>query len=77
MAFKAVSSQINFADLENELIKYWKDNKIFAKSIQSRPADREWNFLDGPPFVTGSPNYGSLLSSIPKDLFGRYYNRKG
>ena len=63
--FKPVSSQVNFASLEEELIKYWKENKIFEKSIQTRPEGKIWTFLDGPPFVTGSPHYGSLLSSIP------------
>jgi len=29
------------------------------------------------PFVTGMPHYGSLLSSLPKDLFGRYWTMKG
>ena len=77
MNFKAVSSQVNFAELEEELLKYWKENKIFERSIEERPADKKWTFLDGPPFVTGSPHYGSLLSSIPKDVFGRFYTMRG
>ena len=75
--FKPVNSKINFSELEEELIKYWKENKIFEKSVESRPLDKKWTFLDGPPFVTGVPHYGSLLSSIPKDLFGRYWTMKG
>ncbi len=77
MRFKPVSSQVNFAEVDEELIKYWKENKIFEKSVEQRPEDRKWTFLDGPPFVTGSPHYGSLLSSIPKDVFGRYFTMKG
>ncbi len=77
MHFKPVSSQVNFASLEEELLKYWKENKIFEESIESRPPDKKWTFLDGPPFVTGSPHYGSLLSSIPKDVFGRFYTMRG
>ena len=69
MKFKNVSSQVNFAQIEEDLIKYWKENKIFEKSVESRSEDKKWTFLDGPPFVTGSPHYGSLLSSIPKDVF--------
>ncbi len=75
--FKPVSSQVNFPELEEEVLKFWKENKVFEKSIESRPEDKKWNFLDGPPFVTGTPHYGSLLSSIPKDVFGRYYTMKG
>ncbi|HCE30907.1 MAG: Isoleucine-tRNA ligase [Candidatus Daviesbacteria bacterium GW2011_GWB1_39_5] len=75
--FKPVSSQVNFAQNEEELINFWKENKIFEKSLESRPQDKKWTFLDGPPFVTGTPHYGSLLSSIPKDVFGRYWTMKG
>ncbi|MBI4065399.1 isoleucine--tRNA ligase [Candidatus Gottesmanbacteria bacterium] len=77
MSFQPVSSQVNFPELERRVIKYWKKNKIFEKSIESRPKDKTWTFLDGPPFITGLPHYGSLLSSIPKDLFPRFWTMKG
>lgn len=74
---KSVDSQANFPELEEKTLNYWKENKIFEKSVEMRPADKPWTFLDGPPFVTGMPHYGSLLSSLPKDLFGRYWTMKG
>ncbi len=77
MNFKPVSPHIDFPKLEEEILQYWKKNKIFEKSIQSRPKDKTWTFLDGPPFITGLPHYGSLLSSIPKDLFPRFWTMKG
>ncbi|CAN5199083.1 isoleucine--tRNA ligase [soil metagenome] len=75
--FKPVSPKVNFPELEEETLKYWKEHKTFEKSIESRPEDKHWTFLDGPPFVTGMPHYGSLLSSLPKDVFGRYWTMKG
>lgn len=72
-----VNAQVNFPELEERVLKYWKENKIFEKSIESRPADKTWTFLDGPPFITGLPHYGTLLSSIPKDTFPRYWTMKG
>ena len=63
--------------MEEEILKYWKENKIFEKSVESRPKDKKWTFLDGPPFITGLPHYGSLLSSIPKDVFPRFWTMKG
>ncbi|MDO8429668.1 MAG: isoleucine--tRNA ligase [Candidatus Daviesbacteria bacterium] len=77
MAFKPVSSQVNFAQSEEATLKFWKENKIFEESINNRSPEKRWTFLDGPPFVTGMPHYGSLLSSIPKDLFCRYFTMKG
>lgn len=75
--FKPVSSQVSFPSLEEEVLKFWKENKTFEKSIETKSEDKKWTFLDGPPFVTGLPHYGSLLSSIPKDVFGRYWTMKG
>lgn len=75
--FKPVNPKVNFPLLENEVITYWKKNKIFEKSVEQRPEEKKWTFLDGPPFITGLPHYGTLLSSIPKDLFPRYWAMKG
>ncbi len=75
--FAAISPQVDFPTLEEEILSAWKKNKTFEKSIAERSADKTWTFLDGPPFVTGTPHYGSLLSSIPKDVFGRYWTMKG
>ena len=75
--FKPVNTQIGFAEMEENTITYWKQNKIFEKSIEFRPKEKTWTFLDGPPFITGMPHYGSLLSSIPKDVFPRYWTMKG
>ena len=75
--FKPVDPKINFPKLEENILKFWKENKTFEKSIENRSNVKKWTFLDGPPFVTGLPHYGSLLSSIPKDVFGRYWTMKG
>ena len=77
MSFKPVNAKVDFAKQEEEVLRYWKENNIFEKSISLRPEDKTWTFLDGPPFVTGMPHYGSLLSSLPKDLYGRYWTMKG
>ena len=75
--FNEVDSKVEFPKLEDSTVKYWQKNKIFEKSVDERSKDNEWTFLDGPPFITGLPHYGSLLSSIPKDVFPRYKTMKG
>ena len=75
--FEPVDSVPHFPDIEKRVIDYWKKHKTFEKSLQIREKSPRWTFLDGPPFVTGLPHYGSLLSSIPKDVFGRYWTMKG
>lgn len=75
--FKPVDPKVNFPELEDKTLAYWKKNNIFEKSVEDRPADKTWTFLDGPPFITGMPHYGSLLSSMPKDVFPRFWTMKG
>ena len=75
--FKAVDTHVDFPQLEEGILKYWKENKIFEKSLEKNSPKGDWNFLDGPPFITGLPHYGTLLISIPKDIFPRYKTMNG
>lgn len=75
--FKPVSSQVNLPELEEETNKFWKENKIFEKSLENREGADPFIFVDGPPFVSGNPHYGHLLTSIAKDLVPRYQTMVG
>ena len=75
--FKDIPQNISFTEQEEGTIKFWKDQKIFEKSIESRPEEDIYSFYDGPPFITGMPHHGHLLSSIAKDVIPRYWTMKG
>lgn len=64
-------------EYEKDLVQYWKDHKTFEKSVEQRPASDAYVFYDGPPFITGVPHHGTLLSSIVKDAVPRYWTMKG
>jgi isoleucyl-tRNA synthetase len=64
-------------EYEKGLIKYWKEHKLFEKSVEMRPKSNAYVFYDGPPFITGVPHHGTLLSSIVKDVVPRYWTMKG
>jgi isoleucyl-tRNA synthetase len=64
-------------EYEKDLVKYWKNHHTFEKSIEQRPRDNAYVFYDGPPFITGVPHHGTLLSSIVKDAVPRYQTMKG
>lgn len=64
-------------EYEKDLVAYWKQNDTFHKSIDNRSADNRFVFYDGPPFITGTPHHGTLLSSIIKDAIPRYQTMKG
>lgn len=75
--FKNIPSNISFPAMEEEIISFWKENKIFEKSVDQRSDDNTYTFYDGPPFITGMPHHGHLLSSIAKDIIPRYQTMKG
>ncbi len=64
-------------EYEKDIVQYWKDNKTFEKSIELRPKENSYVFYDGPPFISGVPHHGTLLSSIVKDTVPRYQTMKG
>jgi len=64
-------------DNEQEILKYWQDKQVFEKSVNERPENKPYVFYDGPPFATGLPHYGHILSSVIKDLVPRYWTMKG
>ena len=76
-SFNPVSPKQNFSELEDNITKFWKEAKIFEKSIEQRSPDDKYVFYDGPPFITGTPHYGSLLPSIAKDVIPRYWTMNG
>ena len=65
------------AEYEKDWVQRWKDDQTFEKSVAQRPADNTYVFYDGPPFITGVPHHGTLLSSIVKDAVPRYWTMKG
>ena len=65
------------AEYEKDWVQRWKDDQTFDKSVVQRPADNAYVFYDGPPFITGVPHHGTLLSSIVKDAVPRYWTMKG
>jgi isoleucyl-tRNA synthetase len=64
-------------EYEKDLVKKWQENKTFEKSVEQRSVDNSYVFYDGPPFITGVPHHGTLLSSIVKDAVPRYWTMKG
>lgn len=64
-------------EYEKDWVQRWKQDGTFEKSVEQRPKDDAYVFYDGPPFITGVPHHGTLLSSIVKDAIPRYQTMKG
>ena len=65
------------SEYEKALVEFWKKNKTFEKSVENRPIDNSYVFYDGPPFITGMPHHGTLLSSVVKDAVPRFWTMNG
>ena len=68
---------MNFNTYEKEIIQYWDSEEITNKIKKARKDSPTWQFLDGPPFVNGTPHHGHLLVSTIKDTMARYMCQKG
>ncbi|KNC19113.1 isoleucine--tRNA ligase [Arthrobacter sp. RIT-PI-e] len=75
------SASPRFPELEERVLRYWRQDDTFQASIDARDAgadgSNEFVFYDGPPFANGLPHYGHLLTGYAKDLVGRYQTQRG
>jgi isoleucyl-tRNA synthetase len=75
--FKPVDTRQNFPRLEEEVLRFWKDNDIFKKSVDQRPEDKTYVFFEGPPTANAAPGIHHVLARAFKDLFPRYKTMRG
>ena len=75
--YKQVDKNLNFVDREKAVEKFWKDNDIFQKSIDSRKKGPVYTFYDGPPTANGKPHIGHVETRTIKDMIPRYRTMKG
>ncbi|MGD0977316.1 MAG: class I tRNA ligase family protein [Minisyncoccia bacterium] len=67
----------DFKKTESKILKFWKDNDIFQKSMEQRKGARPFVFYEGPPTANGTPHIGHLTNIVAKDIYGRYKTMRG
>jgi len=75
--FRKVSSKLDLPQLEEGVLRFWKDHLIFEKSVAARSGRQRYTFYDGPPTTNGSPGIHHVLSRLFKDIPCRYMTMKG
>ncbi|OON97712.1 MAG: isoleucine--tRNA ligase [Candidatus Epulonipiscioides saccharophilum] len=75
--YKKVNTSLNFVEGELEILKFWKENSIFEKSIEQRADSENFTFYEGPPTANGKPHIGHVLTRVVKDFVPRYQTMKG
>ena len=72
------SGRSKIAEREEKILKFWRDHKIFEKSVALRPVQgKDFVFYDGPPFASGTPHFGHLLPTSIKDAIPRFWTMRG
>ena len=77
MLYDKVPTSLNFVEREKQTEKFWKENKIFEKSMENRKDGETYTFYDGPPTANGKPHIGHVLTRVIKDMIPRYQTMKG
>jgi isoleucyl-tRNA synthetase len=77
MSFKPVTPKLDVPAMEEAVLKFWKKEKIFEKSLSTRENGPEYVFYEGPPTANGKPGVHHVLARAFKDMFPRYKIMRG
>lgn len=69
--------QLNLPQIDEEILQYWKENKVFESSIEQKPKDNTFVFYEGPPSANGLPGIHHVMARTVKDIFCRFQTMKG
>lgn len=75
--FKQNLEKIGYPQIEQEVLKFWQENKVFEKSINTRDENKAWTFYEGPPTANGKPGIHHVMARTLKDLVCRYKTLQG
>lgn len=75
--YKKVASDMSFVDREKQVLDFWKEKEIFAKTVKHRQDCPNFAFYDGPPTANGKPHIGHILTRVIKDIIPRYKTMQG
>jgi len=75
--YKQYSDGINYSSIEESILDFWKENKIFEKSVELREENKPFSFFEGPPTANGKPGLHHVMARTLKDLICRYKTMQG
>src|SRR3990167_10973407 len=69
--------QFNLPEIEEKVLKFWQEKKIFEKSLKNREGKKKFVFFEGPPTANGRPGIHHVLARVFKDIILRYKTMRG
>ena len=77
MSFRAIPAAVDLPAVEHSILKFWRENSIFEKTVAAREGAPTWTFYEGPPTANGMPGTHHIEARVFKDLFPRFHTMKG
>ena len=77
MSFRAIPAAVDLPAVEHSILKFWRENSIFEKTVAAREGAPSWTFYEGPPTANGMPGTHHIEARVFKDLFPRFHTMKG
>ena len=77
MSFRAIPAAVDLPAVEHSILKFWRENSIFEKTVAAREGAPAWTFYEGPPTANGMPGTHHIEARVFKDLFPRFHTMKG
>ena len=68
---------LDLPKVSKDILDFWKDKKIFEKSVSTREGKESYVFFEGPPSANGMPGIHHVMARTIKDIFPRYKTMKG
>ncbi|MFJ6213976.1 isoleucine--tRNA ligase [Streptomyces sp. NPDC092296] len=75
--YRAVPAQVDLPAMEHQVLAFWRDEKIFQRTLEQSEGRPEWVFYEGPPTANGMPGAHHIEARVFKDVFPRYRTMKG
>lgn len=69
--------ELNFSKNEKKILKFWRENKVFEKSVERRKKAPNFVFYEGPPTANAKPGLHNVLARVFKDIICRYKTMQG
>ena len=73
----AVYKGLDLPKVATEVLDFWKSERIFEKSMETREGNAPFVFFEGPPSANGLPGIHHVMARAIKDIFCRYKTQKG
>ncbi|KRV50139.1 isoleucine--tRNA ligase [Wenjunlia vitaminophila] len=75
--YRQVPAQVDLPALEHEVLRFWRENDVFARSLKQSEGRPEWVFYEGPPTANGMPGAHHIEARVFKDVFPRFKTMRG